>query len=68
MPYPSPHEKKLQAQFRVCLAIAFAVAALASIILVRMIGFDGAIYTYLSVMVLLFVMLAAQYVLIRFKR
>lgn len=28
MPYPSPHEKHLQAQFRVCLAIAFAVAAL----------------------------------------
>lgn len=28
MPYPSPHERHLQAQFRVCLAIAFAVAAL----------------------------------------
>lgn len=25
MPYPSPHERHLQAQFRVCLAIAFAV-------------------------------------------
>jgi hypothetical protein len=47
--------------------IAFAVATLASVILVRMIGFDGAVYTYLSVMALLFVMLAGQYVLIRFK-
>lgn len=36
MPYPSPHEKKLQVQFRVCLAIAFAVAALEIAILLTL--------------------------------
>lgn len=36
MPYPSPHEKKLQAQFRVCLAIAFTVAALEIAILLTL--------------------------------
>jgi len=36
MPYPSPHEKKLQVQFRVCLAIAFTVAALEIAILLTL--------------------------------
>lgn len=36
MPYPSPHERHLQAQFRVCLAIAFAVAVLEVAILLTL--------------------------------
>lgn len=36
MPYPSPHEKKLQAQSRAFLAIAFAVAALEIAILLTL--------------------------------
>lgn len=57
-----------QAQATVTYLIAFVVVALSSIVLVRMIGFDGAVYSYLAVMVILFCMLAAQYALIRFKR
>ena len=36
MPYPSPHETRVQAQFRVCLVIAFAVAALEIAILLTL--------------------------------
>ncbi|MDO4806978.1 MAG: lipopolysaccharide biosynthesis protein [Coriobacteriales bacterium] len=57
-----------QAQATVTYLIAFAVVALASAVLVRMVGFNGAVYSYLAVMVLLFVMLAIQYALIRFQR
>lgn len=57
-----------QAQATVTYLIAFAVVALASIVLVRMVGFNGAVYSYLAVMVVLFVMLGAQYALIRFAR
>ena len=44
---------------------SFVVVALCSVILVRMVGFDGAVYSYLIVMVVLFAALATQYVLIR---
>ncbi len=57
-----------QAQATVMYCVAFLVVALASVVLVRMVGFNGAVYSYLIVMVTLFVMLGAQYVLIRFKR
>ncbi|MBO7673701.1 MAG: lipopolysaccharide biosynthesis protein [Atopobiaceae bacterium] len=57
-----------QAQATVTYFVAFVVAALASVILVRMVGFDGAVYSYMAVMALLFVMLVGQYVIIRFKR
>lgn len=57
-----------QAQATLMYLIAFAVVALASIVLVRMVGFDGAVYSYLVVMVILFAMLVTQYALIRFKR
>ncbi len=57
-----------QAQATVTYLIAFAVVALTSIVLVRMIGFDGAVYSYLVVMVVLLVMLGIQYALIRLQR
>lgn len=57
-----------QAQATLTYLIAFAVVALASIVLVRMIGFDGAVYSYLVVMIVLFAMLSVQYALIRFRR
>ena len=57
-----------QAQATITYLAAFVVAALASVILVRMVGFNGAVYSYLAVMVLLFAMLVGQYALIRFKR
>ncbi len=46
---------------------AFAFVAVASVVMVRTIGFMGAVYAYLSVMVVLFSLLAGQYVLIRLR-
>ena len=46
---------------------AFAFVAVASMILVRTTGFMGAVYAYLGVMVVLFALLATQYVLIRVR-
>jgi len=46
---------------------AFVIVALTSVILVRMVGFNGAVYSYLVVMVALFVMLAVQYALMRLQ-
>ncbi|MDO4538011.1 MAG: lipopolysaccharide biosynthesis protein [Coriobacteriales bacterium] len=57
-----------QSQATVTYLIAFGVVALASIVLVRVMGFNGAVWSYLIVMVVLFGMLAVQYLLIRFKR
>lgn len=54
-----------QAAATVMYLAAFAVVAITSVVLVRMVGFDGAVYAYLIVMIVLFVMLATQYVLIR---
>ncbi len=45
--------------------VAFVVVAIAAVVLVRVVGFYGAVYAYLIVMVVLFVMLAVQYALIR---
>ena len=36
-------------------------------VLVRTVGFMGAVYAYLAVMVVLFALLAAQYVLVRLR-
>jgi hypothetical protein len=47
--------------------LAFVFVAIASMVLVRMTGFMGAVYSYTAVMVLLFAMLAVQFVLIRLK-
>ena len=44
---------------------AFAVVTAASMGLVRTMGFMGAVYAYLLVMIVLFALLAAQYVLVR---
>ncbi len=44
---------------------SFVVVALMSVILVRMVGFEGAVYSYLAVMIILFSTLCVQYVLIR---
>ncbi len=57
-----------QAQATITYCVAFLVVALASVVLVRMVGFNGAVYSYLAVMVVLFAMLGAQYLVIRFKR
>ena len=46
---------------------AFVIVALTSVILVRMVGFNGAVYSYLVVMVALFAMLAVQYALMRLQ-
>ena len=54
-----------QAAATVMYLIAFVVVAVASIILVRVVGFMGAVYAYLIVMAVLFVMLAVQYTLVR---
>ncbi len=47
--------------------IAFVIVALASVVLIRLIGFDGAVYSYLIVMAVLLLMLATQFVLIRLR-
>jgi O-antigen/teichoic acid export membrane protein len=47
--------------------IAFGIVALSSVVLIRLIGFDGAVYSYLIVMVSLFLMLAIQFVLVRVR-
>ena len=47
--------------------IAFVIVALSSVVLIRLIGFDGAVYSYLIVMVSLFLMLAIQFVLVRVR-
>jgi len=47
--------------------LAFVVVTAASIILVRTTGFMGAVYAYLAVMVVLFVLLVLQYVMVRIK-
>ena len=46
---------------------AFAFVGVASMVLVRTVGFMGAVYAYLAVMVVLFALLAAQYVLVRLR-
>lgn len=46
---------------------AFAFVGITSAILVRTVGFMGAVYAYLAVMVVLFALLALQYVLIRWQ-
>ncbi len=55
-----------QAAATIVYLIAFFVVAIASAILVRTVGFDGAVWSYLAVMVVLFVMLASQFCLVRF--
>ena len=57
-----------QAQATVTYFVSFVLVVLAAIILIRLVGFDGAVYSYLAVMVALFVMLGVQYALIRYKR
>lgn len=57
-----------QAQATITYLIAFVVVVISSVILVRMVGFDGAVYSYLAVMVVLFALLAVQYALMRYKR
>lgn len=47
--------------------VAFAFVALAANTLIRMLGFMGAIYSYVAVMTLLFTLLALQYVLVRVR-
>jgi O-antigen/teichoic acid export membrane protein len=47
-----------QAQATVTYLIAFGVVVLSSIVLVRLVGFDGAVYSYLAVMVVLFAFVA----------
>ena len=44
---------------------SFIFVTIASMVLVRTVGFMGAIYAYLAVMVVLFVLLVLQYVMIR---
>lgn len=46
---------------------ATAFVTLASVTLVRIMGFDGAVWSYFGVMVVLFVALVARYVLIRVR-
>lgn len=46
---------------------AFVFVTVASMILVRTAGFMGAVWAYLAVMVVLFGLLSAQYLLIRFR-
>ena len=46
---------------------SFAFVTIASMVLVRVIGFMGAVYAYLAVMVVLFALLVLQYVLIRMR-
>lgn len=57
-----------QAQATLTYLGAFVLVALASVVLVRMLGFDGAVYSYLAVMVALFAVLGVQFVLIRLQR
>ncbi len=46
---------------------AFAFVTIASPILIRTVGFMGAVYAYLSVMIVLFSLLALQYMVIRWQ-
>jgi hypothetical protein len=46
---------------------AFVFVSLASYALVRTMGFMGSVWAYLAVMVVLFALLAGQYVLIRVR-
>ncbi len=55
-----------QAAATVLYLLAFFVVAIASTILVRVVGFDGAVWSYLAVMVVLFAMLGTQFCVIRF--
>ena len=57
-----------QAQATLTYLAAFVFVCLTSVVLVRMVGFDGAVYSYLAVMVALFAMLGVQYALMRLKR
>lgn len=57
-----------QAMATLTYLIAFVVVAIASVVLVRMMGFDGAVWAYLVVMVVLFALLAIQYTLVRLNR
>ena len=54
-----------QAQATVTYLVAFAVVVLSSLVLVRLVGFDGAVYSYLTVMVVLFALLMVQYAMMR---
>ena len=56
-----------QGQATLIYLIAFLVVALASVVLVNMMGFAGAVYSYLIVMVVLFVMLATLFLMIRLR-
>lgn len=55
-----------QAAATVLYLAAFAFVAIASTALVRMVGFDGAVWSYLAVMVVLFVLLGVQFCVVRF--
>ena len=57
-----------QAAATVLYLVAFAVVAISSTVLVRMVGFDGAVWSYLAVMVVLFALLAIQFCIVRFGR
>ena len=56
-----------QAQATIIYLAAFVFVTIAAVVLVRMVGFDGAVYSYLAVMVALMAMLSVQYVLIRIR-
>lgn len=55
-----------QAAATILYFVAFVFVAIASMVLVRVVGFNGAVYSYLSVMVVLLAMLGVQFCLIRF--
>ena len=55
-----------QAAATVLYLVAFVVVAIASFVLVRVVGFNGAVWSYLAVMVVLFAMLAVQFCIVRF--
>lgn len=55
-----------QAAATVLYLAAFVFVAIASVALVRMVGFNGAVWSYLAVMVVLFVLLGAQFCIVRF--
>lgn len=48
--------------------VAFIVVAIASTVLVRMVGFNGAVWSYAAVMAVLLTMLSIQFCVIRFGR
>ena len=57
-----------QAAATVVYLIAFFIVAIASTVLVRMVGFNGAVWSYLAVMVALLAMLSVQFCMVRFGR